>query len=336
MDLMDQKEPLWLITGIEGSLLGLNACIKMASSPELVSWQGHKEDWLDLLHGLPVTLETGLTELAPSRTFFLQALETAPEVVIMGAGHVSLPLAAYCKLLDFKVTILDDRAQFANRERFPEADQVLCDSFEALLPQVTDRGQAYYVIVTRGHQYDRFCLEEVLKGDFAYVGMIGSRSKVASVMTYMKAEGFSDELLSQVHSPIGLAIGAKTPAEVALSIAAQIIEVKNKRNQEALWTPEIIASLKKSDQPAALITIIDKTGSSPRGSGTKMLVFADGQTLGTVGGGAAEHLAALEGVKVIQRNEPMLFDYDMTAKDARHAGMICGGYIRMLIQPLIY
>ena len=142
------------------------------------------------------------------------------------------------------------------------------------------------MILTRGHAHDRDCLEHVLRGKYAYAGMIGSRTKVAAVKAALEAAGIARETLDGVHSPIGLSIGAQTPAEIAVSIAAELVQERARRGPAA--------APPAAGEPGVLCTITAKRGSAPRGVGTWMLVRPDGSVLGTIGGGAVEHLAVQE------------------------------------------
>ena len=158
----------------------------------------------------------------------------------------------------------------------------------------------------------------MLRGRYAYIGMIGSRAKVAAVKDSLAAAGFAREVLDGVCAPIGLPIGGQTPAEIAVSIAAQLVQVRSSRGPAAVPPPE--------GEPGVLCTITAKHGSTPRGVGTWMLVRPDGSVLGTIGGGAVEFQAVQEakalwaqggGVKLTRH-------YDLSP-DAASLGMVCGG-----------
>ncbi|MCX7857977.1 MAG: XdhC/CoxI family protein [Deltaproteobacteria bacterium] len=143
---------------------------------------------------------------------------------IFGAGHISRYLVSLANLVDFVVTVIDDSNQFAKPENFPEANRILAMPFEDSFRALEFTGEEFVVIVTRGHKSDAFCLEEVLKRPFRYVGMIGSKRKVNSVFEYLKGKGYGEDLLRRVHAPIGLEINSETPQEVAISIVAQLIK----------------------------------------------------------------------------------------------------------------
>ena len=145
-------------------------------------------------------------------------------LILCGGGHVSLEVAHIARRLEFELVIIDDRPEFASPERFPMAARVVCAPFLKALDALGSRESDYYVILTRGHAHDRDCLEHVLRGKYAYAGMIGSRTKVAAVKAALEAAGIAREILDGVHSPIGLSIGAQTPAEIAVSIAAELVQ----------------------------------------------------------------------------------------------------------------
>ncbi|HUW66124.1 MAG TPA: XdhC family protein [Spirochaetia bacterium] len=148
-------------------------------------------------------------------------------VYIFGAGHVSQKLAVLTSLVDFRTVVLDDRAEFAKRERFPMAEEIIVpESMEDCFDDLSIREDSYVVIVTRGHQHDLTVLSQAIQTDACYIGMIGSARKRQAVYQGLRESGISEERLARVHSPIGLKIGAETPEEIAVSIVAQLIQVR--------------------------------------------------------------------------------------------------------------
>ncbi|MFZ1984135.1 MAG: XdhC family protein, partial [Desulfatitalea sp.] len=147
---------------------------------------------------------------------------------LLGAGHVAQPTAHLAALVGFRVVVLDDRDAFANPERFPEAHavRVLADFEHPFDGAAVDR-DSFIIIVTRGHLHDKVVLTQALKTDAGYIGMIGSRRKRDQIFKRLRAEGFGEEDLQRVHSPIGLDIDAETPAEIAVSIVAEMIKAKS-------------------------------------------------------------------------------------------------------------
>ncbi|MDD3653007.1 MAG: XdhC family protein [Desulfotomaculaceae bacterium] len=148
-----------------------------------------------------------------------------PQILILGGGHIALPLVKMASILGYHTTVVDDRPSFANTTRFPEAERVICVVFEDFLKELKTDRNTFIVIVTRGHKHDLDCLREVINKPAAYRGMIGSKKKIKAIYTQLEAEGITAEQLKEVHAPIGLNIGAETPEEIALSILAEIVNV---------------------------------------------------------------------------------------------------------------
>lgn len=165
---------------------------------------------------------------------FLELLKPSPTLLIAGAGHIALPLAQMCALLDFRVVVIDDRPTLANPERFPQADQVIARGFEKTLRDFPIDKETYIVVITRGHQHDMECLRQVIYSPAAYIGMIGSRRRVKGVFKLLKEEDYSEESIARVHAPIGVDIGAQTPAEIALAIMGEIIRIRRGGSGQSL------------------------------------------------------------------------------------------------------
>lgn len=263
---------------------------------------------------------------------FAEPLQGGSRLIICGGGHVSLPVATIGAMLGFEVTVIDDRSFFANSQRFPNTN-VICKPFEDVLPGIHGNSD-YYVIVTRGHQYDIECLRIVLNKPSCYVGMIGSKHRVNLVKETLLNEGYSQEQLDSLHSPIGLKIGAETPEEIAVAILGEIISVKSTiggisgsavAEQELLSTPNV---------KQALVTIIKRRGSAPRTAGTKMIVQADGRCIGTIGGGCVESEAIHRAITAIEQNQCRRYTVDITGAEASDEGMVCGGIVDIIIEPL--
>ncbi|UCC77667.1 MAG: XdhC family protein [Anaerolineales bacterium] len=165
---------------------------------------------------------------------FIEVLQLKPTLLIAGGGHVAEPLAELGQMLGFRTVVVDDRPEFANRERFPHADRLVVAPFDALLSETEITAHTYVVIVTRGHQYDSIVLRQVLTRPAAYVGMIGSRRKVRTVFERLLSEGVPREKLAEVYTPIGLRTQGQTPVEIALSIMAEIVLVQHGGSGEPL------------------------------------------------------------------------------------------------------
>ena len=158
---------------------------------------------------------------------FVEVLRRPPTLIIVGAGHVALPLAQLGKMIDFEVIVLDDRPRFANTQRFPMADQVLAQPVRETLHNWAIDPDTYIVLVTRGHSHDVECLLEIIDSPARYIGMIGSKRRIKSVFDLLeKEQGIDPAKFDRVYAPIGLDIGAENPVEIAVSIIAEIVNVQ--------------------------------------------------------------------------------------------------------------
>lgn len=277
---------------------------------------------------------------------FIQPLAPMPTLWVLGAGHIALPVVELGHMMGFKTIVLDDRPDFANPFRFPQAEEVICDDFAKTIKRLPVTAHTYIVIVTRGHKYDQMCVEMLLDTKAAYIGMIGSRRRVNEMINVLKEKGFTRELLEKLHSPIGLDIGAETPEEIALSIMAEVVAVRRKTpllNQNKRGELEIqdsvIESLRDielngSDTPVSLATVIEVKGSAPRKPGAQMLVFNDGRTVGSIGGGCAEAEILQAGRRVLRNDAPFIYNVDLTNDIAGEDGMVCGGTMKVFIQKI--
>jgi len=165
---------------------------------------------------------------------FFEVMTAVRKVVIVGAGHLAIPLVQFTKILGFHTTVMDDRVIYANRERFPDADEVLTGDMAETLAGLEITPQTYIVLITRGHQFDEPCLRAVIHSPAKYIGMIGSRRRVkACFIRFREEEGISEELLNRVHAPIGLDIQAESPEEIALAIAAELVKVRRGGNAKS-------------------------------------------------------------------------------------------------------
>ncbi|MGC4084082.1 MAG: XdhC family protein [Vicinamibacterales bacterium] len=158
---------------------------------------------------------------------YIEPIEPSPELYVVGAGHVGYHLATMAQEVGFQVHVVDDREKFASRERFPNATEVVVDDIPSWLDRAKIPAHANVVIVTRGHNNDLDALRALAARELRYLGLIGSRAKVARITDQLLSEGMPPEMLKQVHAPIGLDIGAVTPQEIAVSILAELIAVKH-------------------------------------------------------------------------------------------------------------
>ena len=268
---------------------------------------------------------------------YRERIGRTPKMIICGAGHVSMPIIRMGKMLGFMVTVIEDRPKFADHARAAGADQVLCEPFSDGLLKIRGDSDSWFIIVTRGHRYDTECLEAILRKPYAYVGMMGSRRRVAIVKDQLEAKGVCREALDGVHTPIGLKIGAETPEEIAVSVMAEIIQVKNAGSAKGGYSPELLDAVLDPDdsREKVLATIISRKGSAPRSVGTKMLIRADGTTVDTIGGGCIESEVIQKALLMMRAEEGFrLCTVDMTADAAEDEGMVCGGVVEVMLEKV--
>jgi len=158
---------------------------------------------------------------------FLEPLEHAPELIIFGAGHIGTALSKIGKMLGFTTTVVDNRPEFANKERLPLADRIIADDYKKSLQDLSFSDTTYIVILTHRHAHDFEILDYCAKQTFYYLGMIGSRKKVAKVFQQLKEKGTDGKTLKRIHAPIGIEIGAEKPEEIAVSIAAELVAIRS-------------------------------------------------------------------------------------------------------------
>lgn len=291
-----------------------------------------------------LALESGrlqMLEVKKNKVILIEPFVPKPRLIVFGGGHVAVPVVELGARVGFSVTVIDDRPAFANQYRFPNADLVICESFEKSFQLINLRSTDFVVIITRGHRYDGLVLREVLKQDLSYVGMIGSKRRVRAMMEELHSEGYSKEKLDSVNSPIGLEIGAVTPDEIAISIVAQLISYKNakvlKTHDKDFSLPELDVEVaeeisKESDIPRALVTILSSKGSVPRKAGAKMVAYLDGRTVGSIGGGCSEAGVLAKARDLMLDKGFMIEHVDMTGDVAESEGMVCGGVMDVLVE----
>jgi xanthine dehydrogenase accessory factor len=161
---------------------------------------------------------------------FIEPIRCRPRVVILGAGHIGAALAPLVRIAGYRVAVADDRVRYANRERFPEVEELIVDDFAAAIKRLALGPTDYVVIVTRGHEFDKECLALALQSPAAYVGMIGSKTKVAKSLKALRQEQPPEARLARLFAPIGLDLGAVSPGEIAVSILAEIIALEHDRD----------------------------------------------------------------------------------------------------------
>ena len=157
---------------------------------------------------------------------FLELIKSKETLFLCGAGHISFATAAIGKMLGFRIVVIDPRPEFNNKERFPDADSLVVEGFESGLAKANVTEDDYIIIYTPQHTYDEVCLQVACGKEAKYIGMVGSKKKVKEVKEHLLAKGISRKKLDSVHSPIGLEIEAETPEEIAISILAEVVQVR--------------------------------------------------------------------------------------------------------------
>ena len=269
---------------------------------------------------------------------FAERFGAGAQLVVCGGGHVATSMVRMAKLLDLPVTALEDREEYAEQLRQAGADEVICAPFEEGLAQVSGGEEVYFIVLTRAHAFDLDCLKAILPKPAAYVGMMGSRGRSALVRRQLVEAGVDAAKVEQIHAPIGLAIGAKTAQEIALSILAQVVEIKSQRQQTEGFPPALLAALQEAqtaNTPAVLVTIVARHGSAPREVGSKMLVLPE-KTVGSVGGGIMEYRARQLAARMLAGTEApcQRVSYFADGKNEDAAIAACGGSMELLLKRL--
>ena len=290
-------------------------------------------------HYNAVTLRDGDSDI------LIESFGKRKHLVICGAGHVALNLIKLAKIVGFQVTSLEDRLIFANMATEAGADQVICNAFDKGLQAVDSTEDTCFVIMTRGHRFDEMCLREIFKKPYAYIGMMGSKGRAINVRHDMEREGISKEVLDALHAPIGIAIGAQTPAEIAVSVMGELISFL--RSNDRAIDDGIEGVIQGAVDPTqegvgkVMATIVSKRGATPRTIGTKMLVLGTGRIIGTIGGGCAEADVITEARAMIQEErengsaavKSRIVNVDLTgAQGFDEDAMHCGGIQDVLLE----
>ena len=269
-------------------------------------------------------------QVKDSAALLIEPVPAERELIICGAGHVALAVIVLAKMVDFHITVIEDRPDYAEEASRAGADTVLVEGFEQALAKIPGGDNTYFVVLTREHQYDAICLKAILQKDFAYAGVMGSRRRTELLRQKLIAEGISAEVVARLHAPIGLDIGAETEREIAVAIVAELIKFGRRAGT---FPKKLIAAAVQARESFVLATIIRRKGSAPRDVGTKMLIFAE-HIVATIGGGMIE-------ARIIRRGRQMLAgketqdvweQVDMRGDDAALGHMVCGGMVDVLLE----
>lgn len=261
---------------------------------------------------------------------FVENIEEPLKLYIFGAGHVSKAVYNQAELLDIKCTVVDDREEFLSEQRFKNALRVCTTDYKATIDAFDFKESDAVVIMTRGHKDDYLVLKSVLeKGGIMprYIGMIGSKGKVEYVYDKLRNDGIKNSTLDMVHAPIGLPFDTETPAEIALSVMAEIYTFKHSKGTSIVEENTVEAL--KTAKDAIECIIIQKHGSGPRNVGSRMIVKKD-EVIGTVGGGAVEAACISDARDMLKNGSAtMQKDYSLESQTAENLGMVCGGSFRV-------
>lgn len=276
-------------------------------------------------------------------TRYIRRFIPKERLIVLGGGHIAVPLCKMASMIGFSVIVADDRPSFAGYERFEDASSVICDSFSNAIESLEIRPTDYVCVITRGHRWDGECLRRILDGHFPfYLGMIGSRRRVEGLMRLLKEEGYEEEKLAAVHSPIGLKIDAKTPPEIAVSICAELIKCRRSAAPEQTGEillrtdtdEELLRFLAENEDPSALLSVVAVSGSAPAQTGALMAVDKTGRTKGTIGGGCGEAGALAEARRILGTGETRVIRVDLTNDVAAEEGMVCGGTMMVRVEDI--
>ena len=217
LERVSKRDPGWLVLKTDGS------------DPSLLDGSG-REVMGETVHGSDT--RDGWIPFQSADHFCLP-LPIGERAIIFGCGHCAQALAPLLRMVGFRVTVFDDRAEYANRENFHTAEKVLVGDYTKLTDHFRFTPDDYVVIMTSGHSYDLEVQDQVLRGDFAYVGVIGSRKKTATVNQKLRDRGVPEEAIVKVHTPVGVSIKAVTPEEIAVSITGEMIHVRALRRESS-------------------------------------------------------------------------------------------------------
>lgn len=293
--------------------------------------------------GKPFACSEGISadeiRMVPDEKLFRERLGHKKTLVVCGAGYVGQDVIRLGKFLGFRVLSLDDRIDFGKTAIHAGADEFYPDDFAISLTsdKIPYDEDTYFVVVTRGHRFDKECLLEIMKHDFAYAGMMGSRARSARMRQTLIEAGIPEKKEALLHAPIGLKIGAQTPEEIAVSIMSEIIEVKSEAPGKDVFPEEILEGIEKyREGSCVLATIMERRGSAPRAAGTRMLVGKDRSCTGTIGGGCMETEVIREAMDIMMDPDTQteIFTVDLTGRTGKDADMLCGGAMDVLLEIL--
>lgn len=334
---LDTNRDNRLFTVADGPCLGE----KLLVSDGKPVWQSEGEGFFSE-HPEAAAVREGGIVLVDGTPVFAEQLGSTKKLVICGAGHVGIATARFGQMIGCETVIVDDRLSFVQQARAAGIEAV-CEEFEKALRKIDSDRNTWFVIMTRGHKWDEVCLREIAAKPHAYIGMMGSRRRVKIVLEHLAETGVDEQILSRVHTPIGLSIGAETPEEIAISVIAEIIQVNSRMGKDNGFPADILEAVNGGKQTGIgrtakiLMTIIRRTSSAPREAGARMLLQGDRiTTVGTIGGGCVEAEALAQARRLLDKPDVRaeLLHVSMTADEAEDEGMVCGGKVDILLERI--
>lgn len=224
LDMFERDEDSWIILDISDETAWDMGVYSKSSS--IVGLELNENELKYLLKNRSIQIKIG------KKKYYSEPLVRAGKVIIFGGGHIAQELVPVISHLGFRIVVIDDRKDFANKKIFPMADKISLINFENILQDVDITENDYVIIVTRGHNYDLTVQKQALRTDAAYIGVIGSRQKIADTNAKLIDAGIPEMALKRIFSPIGLPIRGETPAEIAISIAGELILVRSLRHEK--------------------------------------------------------------------------------------------------------
>ncbi|MCR5786030.1 MAG: XdhC family protein [Eubacterium sp.] len=324
------KDGAIVLTCVSGENTGERAVIYEKN----IIWKSSDSSWINLGCEKINDNVTASFEIGNNR-IVAEKLTGHNKLVICGCGHVGIAILKLAKMLGFYVLAVDERKEFSKVAKTEGADEAFCREYPEMLREISSDLNTYFVIVTRGHSKDRECLNEILRKPHAYVGMMGSKSRFKAMKKELVDKGIDKEIAENIHAPIGLNIKSETPEEIAVSVIAEIISVKN-RGDKGQDAEDIITALKIADKrkvSCVLASIISKEGSAPRKEGTKMVIFSDEKPVGTIGGGYIEEQVIKTANEMLEKsNEKNKLIKLSTASEGDDVG--CGGRVEVFLDMM--
>lgn len=325
------KKNLIVATVISGKLLGESA---LFDGLEMLYTTSNQVEWRNFAL-CECTDGSSCVSTFDGTRIFIEAISQTTNLVICGAGFVATEIVRFAKLLNFSVTVIDDRIDFIGKAIEAGADKTICDSFKVAVRTLDETSNCYFIVATRGHRYDKECLSEIFEKNYKYLGLMSSKARFSILKKELLENGVPKSVVDSIFSPIGIEIGSETPQEIALSIVSQIVKVKNSAKASFGFPQNFLENMPDlSKIRGALCTIISKRGSAPREVGAKMLVLENGLTIDTIGGGCVEANVRNAALDCISSRTARCMTHNMTTQEAEEEGLVCGGIIEVLIQPI--